>query len=111
MKVVKQISTGKIIYSQSPDFETGKGILNAKILNPSIPEADIMEEKLNITEQEYQNLIKSQTDYTELRRREYRTIQDQLDDFWHAMDAGILPKVEPFYSSSKAVKIKYPKPA
>ena len=35
----------------------------------------------------------------------------QLDCLWHAMNTGTMQKVEPFYSSIKAVKDKYPKPS
>lgn len=39
----------------------------------------------------------------------YPPIGDQLDMFWHAMNDGVIPKIEPFYSDIKAVKDKYPK--
>lgn len=44
------------------------------------------------------------------RASEYPELEEQLDALWHAMDQGILPKIEPMYSSVKAVKDKYPKP-
>ena len=43
------------------------------------------------------------------RAAEYPPIVDQLDSLWHAMDQGIIGKVEPMYSQIKAVKDKYPK--
>jgi hypothetical protein len=45
------------------------------------------------------------------RRASYPPLGDQLDALWHAMDDGILPKVEPFYSDIKAVKDHFPKPS
>jgi hypothetical protein len=30
---------------------------------------------------------------------------------WHAMDDGLIPKIEPMYSEIKAVKEQYPKPS
>lgn len=48
-------------------------------------------------------------DYRKARRVQYPALADQLDSLWHAMDAGILPKVEPMYSRIKAVKLSYPK--
>jgi hypothetical protein len=42
MKVVKQISTGKIVYRESPDFKDGQGIINAHI-NENIPVMDLQE--------------------------------------------------------------------
>lgn len=49
------------------------------------------------------------SDYKELRAKAYPAIGDQLDMLWHAMDRGELPKIEPFYSELKAVKVKYQK--
>lgn len=43
------------------------------------------------------------------RARSYPPIGDQLDAIWHAMDQGLLPKIEPMYSSVLAVKQKLPK--
>ena len=44
------------------------------------------------------------------RSQAYPSIGDQLDMLWHAMDDGVMPKVEPFYGSIKAVKDAHPKP-
>jgi hypothetical protein len=46
-----------------------------------------------------------------LRQAEYPKVEDQMDMLWHAMDDGVIPKVEPFYSQIKAIKDKYPKPS
>ena len=48
--------------------------------------------------------------YVEQRKYSYPALGDQMDMLWHAMDTGVLPKVEPFYSQIKAVKEQYPKP-
>lgn len=48
--------------------------------------------------------------YARLRQAAYPSLAEQLDMLWHAMDAGSLPKAEPFYSQLKAVKEKLPKP-
>lgn len=50
MLVVKQISTGKIVHRESPDFAKGMGILNASRLN-GIPVEDL--EEVDVTEQEW----------------------------------------------------------
>jgi hypothetical protein len=55
--------------------------------------------------------VTAQTWYTAERQSAYPAIGDQLDNFWHAMNSGVLPKIEPFFSSVKAVKDKYPKPS
>jgi hypothetical protein len=44
------------------------------------------------------------------RQASYPSIGDQLDMFWHAMDEGVLQKVEPFYSDVANIKNQYPKP-
>ena len=47
--------------------------------------------------------------YSDHRASSYPSIPDQLDMLWHAMDTGILPKVDSFYSINKSIKDKYPK--
>jgi hypothetical protein len=54
-------------------------------------------------------LIQHKEDYRKLRVAEYPKLGDQFDAIWHAMDQGLLPKIEPMYSEIKAVKDKYPK--
>ena len=49
--------------------------------------------------------------YAELRRTSYPPVAEQLGMLWHAMDAGPSVRIEPFYSSLKAVKEAYPKPS
>lgn len=48
-------------------------------------------------------------DYRKARLEQYPPLNEQLDMLWHAMDAGVLPRVEPMYSRIKAVKLAYPK--
>lgn len=49
------------------------------------------------------------TQYQRDRAKEYPPVGEQLDALWHGMDRGALEKLEPFYSSVKAIKVKYPK--
>ena len=49
--------------------------------------------------------------YIDLRKKEYPTIENQLDMLWHSMDSGEIPKSQAFYTTIKAVKDKYPKPS
>lgn len=56
----------------------------------------------------WQPLTAAQT-YAENRAREYPAIGNQLDMLWHAMNDGTAVKIEPFYTTIKAVKDKYPK--
>lgn len=45
----------------------------------------------------------------EQRMYAYPSVGEQLDAIWHAMDQGLLPKIEPMYSQVKAVKDSIPK--
>lgn len=49
--------------------------------------------------------------YDKLRALAYPEVGAQIDALWHAMDDGVLPKIEPMYSQIKAVKEAYPKPS
>lgn len=53
-----------------------------------------------------------QNDYKLQRAEAYseKSIEDQLDMIWHAMDGGKLPKNNDFYEFRKQVKLMYPKP-
>lgn len=53
--------------------------------------------------------IKHVGDYREFRVAEYPALAEQMDALWHAMNDGLLPIIEPMYSSIKAVKDKFPK--
>lgn len=44
------------------------------------------------------------------RAAEYPPLEDQLDALWHAMDEGLLPKIQPLYDDIAAIKARYPKP-
>lgn len=39
----------------------------------------------------------------------YPCIEDQLDMLWHSMNKGEIPKAEPFFSTIKEIKERYPK--
>jgi hypothetical protein len=47
--------------------------------------------------------------YVKSRRMAYPKIEQQLEWMWQAMDAGTLPKIEPWYGQIAAVKAKFPK--
>lgn len=49
--------------------------------------------------------------YVKQRQAAYPSAGDQLDMLWHAMNSGVLPIVEPFYSNILAIKNQYPKPS
>ena len=47
--------------------------------------------------------------YSVLRSVAYPDVGQQLDALWHAMDEGILPKVDEFYNMIKETKDRFPK--
>jgi len=53
--------------------------------------------------------IKHRESVSKLRQSDYPSLQDQLDMLWHSMNTGQTTKSEPFYSTIKAVKDKFPK--
>lgn len=53
--------------------------------------------------------IKHVSPYAQRRKKEYPSLEEQLDYLWHAMDKGELPKVSGFYDRIKDIKDKYPK--
>lgn len=69
----------------------------------------VLDEEL--VNQEYNRLVQEDNslNYQRLRKVEYPSIGDQLDMLWHSMDENETTKIEPFYSSIKTIKDKYPK--
>tara|TARA_R110002020_G_scaffold24456_2_gene80570 strand:- start:34 stop:363 length:330 start_codon:yes stop_codon:yes gene_type:complete len=65
MKIVECISTGKVIYKQDPDFEDGKGIKSSRVLHPEIPETDMIEKTVDLTEQQYSDRFESERPWIE----------------------------------------------
>lgn len=105
MKVVQQISTDKIIHRESPDFAPGMGIQNARFLHPEIPKADMQEVEVEWEDSQYQDALKAQTSYVELRRREYPSFHDYVD----GIVKGDTAQVQKYINDCLAVKAKYPK--
>lgn len=52
--------------------------------------------------------LQHKSDYAARRVEEYPPLADQLDMLWHAMNTGGMDKVEPFYSTIKSIKQRYP---
>lgn len=48
-------------------------------------------------------------DYQRARMDVYPSVGEQLDMLWHAMDSNQMQRLEPFYSTIKAIKDAYPK--
>ena len=107
MRYCKVKTTGQVIETQS-----GGGDLEMFYGNNSTYSRDELE--VGIEDDEVvRGWLSEQAEqaktYSDHRASSYPSIPDQLDMLWHAMDTGILPKVDSFYSINKSVKDKYPK--
>ena len=54
-------------------------------------------------------LTRYNSNYVQRRITQYPEITDQLDMLWHAMDSDETKRLEPFYTSIKAIKDANPK--
>ena len=103
MKLIKQKSTGKIVYRETPHSDNT--ITNA-VGDTNIDLADLEVVEENWSEDDWHTNTVS---YQANRKAEYPAIVEQLDLLWHAIDDGTLDKTSDFYTSLKATKDKYPK--
>jgi hypothetical protein len=62
-----------------------------------------------LTETECQRRFFERAGYSLLRAMAYPSANEQLDMLWHAMNSGMVPTSEPFYTRIKAVKDSIPK--
>lgn len=93
-------------YPESTDYEILLDIFPGyELIATSDKPFDVVDKVFD----EQNKLIKRPRTHTEMRKASYPGIGDQMDMFWHAMNDGTLPKVEPFFSQIKAVKEQYPK--
>lgn len=53
--------------------------------------------------------LRHKSDHAARRASEYPAVEEQLDMLWHAMDQGVMPKAEPFYTTLQKVKQQHPK--
>lgn len=56
-------------------------------------------------------LVTSSANYRQARAATYPPVAEQLDMLWKAMNDGLLPRAEPFYSTIRGVKTQFPKTA
>ena len=101
MKLIRQISTGKIVYREEPYHE--KALVNGSIFT-GIDVSDLEVHTQELTEEQYEKLMQDETPYPEKRRRDYPDMGDQLDALYHA---GVFP--EDMAAKIKSVKDKFPK--
>ena len=103
MKFIEQISTGEIVFRESPHRVDSNVLYNASI-STGIPLADLQVADKPFSEEQYAEAIQNQRPYPEKRRREYPDIGDQLDALYHA---GVFPT--DMAAKIKIVKDKFPK--
>ena len=100
MKVIRQISTDKIVFREKP--HTDKTIENAVIIKRiSLSDLEVVDRTL--TEDEWTKALYDQLSYSKKRKEEYPHLEDQLDKIYHdGIDAWKADMIKP-------VKDKYPK--
>ena len=111
MKIVECISTGKVIYKQDPDFEEGKGIKSSRVLYPEIPEADMVEKTVSLTEQEYSDRFESERPWGEKMRISDGTMMPRFleDLITDNPDFNIHEKMKTRYDEKVALRATQPK--
>ena len=109
MRVLKQISTGKII-----SWMTGASDGTLTSNERTIAANDLIESDMPISQlrSEWKTQRDAEETYVDKRRLAYPTIGDQLDMLWHAIDADTTLKSDyaDFHTALKAVKDANPKP-
>ena len=100
MKVIRQVSTDKIVFRENP--HTDKTIENAVIIKRiSLSDLEVVDRTL--TEDEWTKALYDQLSYSEKRKEEYPHLEDQLDKIYHdGIDAWKVDMIKP-------VKDKFPK--
>ena len=111
MRVLKQISTGKII-----SWMTGASAGTLTSNERTIAANDLIESDMSTAQlrSEWKTQREAEETYVDKRRLAYPSIGDQLDMLWHAVDTGdwtaAKVKTTEFYTALKAVKDANPKP-
>jgi len=104
MKFIKQISTGKIVYRESPHRVDSKVLGNASI-STKIPLEDLQVADEPLSEKQYAEAIQNQRPYDEKRKAEYPPMTDYLD----GIVKGDQAQIDKYIADCLAVKEKYPK--
>mgnify|MGYP003152228642 CR=1 FL=1 len=109
MRVLKQISTGKII-----SWMTGASDGTLTSNERTIAANDLIESDMPTSQlrSEWKTQRDAEETYVDKRRLAYPSIGDQLDMLWHAIDADTTLKSDyaDFHTALKAVKDANPKP-
>ena len=99
MKFIKQTSTNKIVYRESP--HTDKTLANA-VIETGIPESDLEVVDQNLTDEGWIGALFNQKSYSDKRKAEYPSIEECV----HAILDNELDALQ---SKRQAVKQKIPK--
>ena len=109
MRVLKQISTGKII-----SWMTGASAGTLTSNERTIAANDLIESDMSTAQlrSEWKTQRDAEETYVDKRRVAYPSIGDQLDMLWHAIDdnATLKTRYADFHTAIKAVKDANPKP-
>ena len=109
MRVLKQISTGKII-----SWMTGASAGTLTSNERTIAANDLIESDMSTAQlrSEWKTQRDAEETYVDKRRLAYPSIGDQLDMLWHAIDADATLKSNyaDFHTALKTVKDANPKP-
>ena len=109
MRVLKQISTGKII-----SWMTGASAGTLTSNERTIAAHDLIESDMSTAQlrSEWKTQRDAEETFVDKRRLEYPSIGDHLDMLWHAIDADTTLKSNyaDFHTALKAVKDANPKP-
>ena len=110
MRVLKQMSTGKIV-----SWMTGASDGTLTSNERTIAANDLIESDMPTSQlrSEWKTQRDAEETYVDKRKLAYPTIGDQLDMLWHAIDVGdwtaAKVKTTSFYTELKAVKDANPK--
>ena len=91
MEFIKQTSTNKIVYRESP--HTDKTLANA-VIDTGIPESDLEVVEENWTDDEWNNALQNQLGYADKRKPLYGTWEQQLDMMYHGTWKDHVAKVK-----------------
>ncbi len=91
MKLIRQISTGKIVYREEPYHQ--KALVNGSLFT-GIDVSDLEVHTQELTEEQYEKLLQDEASYADKRRPLYGTWEEQLDMMYHGTWKDHVAKVK-----------------
>lgn len=110
MTLFVRFEDGKITEGPIEGLVVPDGFVEYREVVNRPPDADNVTVTLALVDGVCVKTIAGQTSYVKHRLNAYPSLGDQMDMLWHAMNNGVIPKVEPFYTQILDVKTQYPKP-